>query len=138
MARLVVGGVECFVDEAQLTLGHVVIPIRDVVAFGFVEGKRQMVIAYDRRGPELSYRERGAGRRAMVTLAMSREAESLAVLLRAHAREAWRGRHATVEDVLGEEPPAAIEPRPLWRRVDPSIAITVVIFVLGCALMIGR
>ena len=138
MARLVVGGVDSFVDETQVTLGHVVIPLGDLVAFGIVESTKEMVFAYDRRTTDGSYRERATAKRAMVTLALDGDAESLAVLLRARARGAWRGRHPTVEALLGEEPPAAIDLRPQWRRLALSVGITVAIFLLGCALLIRR
>lgn len=133
MARLVVGGVDCYVDETEVTLGHIVVPFRDLVAFGICEGTQEMLFLYDRRS-DAGYRDRGAGNRAMVALELEGDVESLTVLLRARtrARNAWRGRHATVEAVLGEPPPAPIERRSLLARVDVSILVTVVLFLLGC------
>ena len=138
MARLVVGGVDCFVDETQATLGHVVVPLRDLVAFGIVERTQEMVFAYDRRSGDGSYRERPTAKRALVTLDLEGDAESLAVLVRARARGAWRGRHPTLEALLGEEPPAAIDRRPLWRKMAFSVGITVAIFLVGCLLLVRR
>ena len=135
MARLVVGGVECFVEETQVTLGHVVIPLRDLVAFGIAERARKVVFAYVRRGPELGYRDQPSGKPATVSLQLNGDFESLAVLLRARAREAWRGRHDTVEGVLGEDAP---EPPVGLQSAKGSVAITVVLFVVGCAFLLWR
>lgn len=134
MARLVVGGVDCYVDETEVTLGHVVIPFRDLVAFGICDGTQEMLFLYDRRAPDAGYRDRRAGKRAMVALALEGDIESLSVLLRARtrARNVWRGRQATVEAVLGEPPPAPIQRRSPLARVDASIIVTVVLFLLGC------
>ena len=103
MARLVVGGVDCAVEDGELTIGHVVIPFRDLLACGIADSSRELIVAYERRAPvEVGYRDqRAKGKPATVTVPLSGDAEVLMSLLREYAPHAWRGYCMTADDVLG-------------------------------------
>ena len=130
MATFVVGGIECTVDERELALGHLVIPLSDLVAFGIGRDPAEVVFSYERRGPDSGYRghrEQGSGKPVTTKIPAHGEVGSLIALLRKRAPQAWCGEHESAAVLLGERPPTP-PPRPLpWRRIGIIASIVIVI-----------
>lgn len=130
MATFVVGGIECTVDERQLALGHVVIPLTDLVAFGIAREPAEVVITYQRRGPDSGYRghrDPASGKPLTTKIPAHGEVGSLVALLRKRAPQAWCGEHESAEVLLGERPPTP-PPKPLpWRRIGVFTSVFIVI-----------
>lgn len=129
MATFAVGGIECTLDERELALGHVVIPLADVVSFGLAREPAEVVFVYERRGPDSGYRDRDGGPSKPITLKIPAHGEvgALVALLRQRIPQAWCGEHESAEVLLGERPPTP-PPRPLpWKRIGLVASIVIVI-----------
>lgn len=139
MAGLVVGGVECVVEEDLVTFGHLVVPLRDILVFG-VAKETELVVAYERRAEESGYREtRGAVKsRATMTLALHGDHDLLIAWLRQRMPDRWRGYEATAKEVIeGRAPPAPARAIP-WARIVTGVMLAFIAFMFIGVLLAMR
>jgi hypothetical protein len=132
---LLVGGVECSVDHVEVALGHIIVPVRDIVAFGVSRIPAQVVVIYERRAAERGYRDPRAGKPSTVTVDLTGDYESLITLLRQRAPDKWRGHRDAPSEIAGEPIPLPQPEPPRPLRVFARLVRVVSLVLLGLLLL---